>query len=274
MDFRHYAPDIGRFVVPDPLSEMSQDQSNYSFCINNPILRSDPSGLKDTIRTRNIEPVNLIKPVKRGINWFTGVNVGYTGSGWGHGPRQWIANQLGIGNTASNIFELGLQSQLQANQVNLIGEILNKIKTDPDMIKHQKDIIKILKADPRFKKIKFSIKGKMGVEFGGRRWSSSNQNWGAFNGSNPIFHKETWDVAFNELTWSNRHSNVSYDATVKTDGTIVISYRLSDTLDLSAQPGRSEAYNNISSVTGFLYHDVVGGNSDIKVNAEWQITTK
>lgn len=257
MDYRHYAPDIGRFVVPDPLSKMSQDQSTYSFCINNPILRSDPSGLKDTIRTRNIEAVNLIKPIKSALNWFTGANVGYTGSGWGHGPRQWIANQLGTGNTASNIFELGLQSQLQANQVNLTGEILNKIK-----------------ADPRFKKIKFAIKGKMGVEFGDKRWSNKKESWMALNGSNPILHKETWDVASSELTWSNRHSNVSYDATVKTDGIIVISYQLSDTLDLSPQPGRSEAYNNISRVTGFLYHDVVGGNSDIIVNADWQITTK
>jgi len=61
---------------------------------------------------------------------------------------------------------------------------------------------------------------------------------------------------------------------VKSDGTIVIDYHLSDTLDLSAQKGRSEAYNNISSTTGFLYHDVVGGNKDIKVNADWQSTAK
>ena len=55
---------------------------------------------------------------------------------------------------------------------------------------------------------------------------------------------------------------------------MVISYHLSDRLDLSAQPGRSEAYNNISAATGFLYHDVVGGNSGMKVSADWQTTVK
>lgn len=87
-------------------------------------------------------------------------------------------------------------------------------------------------------------------------------------------HKETWGVAGNDLTWSTRHASVGYTATVQGDGTIGISYHLSDTLDLSAQPGRSEAYNNISSATGFLYHDVAGGNSEMQVNADWQTTIK
>lgn len=89
-----------------------------------------------------------------------------------------------------------------------------------------------------------------------------------------MFHSETMEVAVNPLSWSLRHASVEYTATVKTDGTAVISYHLSDGLDLSAQPGRSEAYNNVSSVTGFLYHDIGGGNSEIQVNADWQTTVK
>lgn len=87
-------------------------------------------------------------------------------------------------------------------------------------------------------------------------------------------HGETWQVAGDALTWSVRHAAVDYTATVKSDGTIVIAYHLSDRLDLSPQAGRSEAYNNISAATGFLYHDVIGGNSDMKVNADWQTTVK
>lgn len=94
------------------------------------------------------------------------------------------------------------------------------------------------------------------------------------NSSNPLAHGETWDVAGNELTWAVRHAGVDYSANVKSDGTIVIDYHLSDQLDLSARKGRSEAYNNISGTTGFLYHDIAGGNSSMKVNADWQTTVK
>jgi hypothetical protein len=76
------------------------------------------------------------------------------------------------------------------------------------------------------------------------------------------------------LTWATRNASIDYTATVKSDGTIVIAFHLSDTLDLSAQKGRSEAYNNISSASGFLYHDVLGGNAAMKVNADWQVTNK
>jgi hypothetical protein len=136
------------------------------------------------------------------------------------------------------------------------------------------NIIAALKADPRFKKLSFITRGGESVQFGGQRWSSNNEDWGALNENNPALHAETWAVAGNELTWAVRHAQVDYTATVKTDGTIVVSYHLSDRLDLSAQSGRSEAYNNIIATTGFLYHDVVGGNSQMKVNADWQTTIK
>ena len=288
---RFYMPDIGRFGTQDFLAEFQYPYSSYSYVYGNPIRFIDPTGMigedfaggddpkkkkGDPIKTTDIQEVVVYgkKKVSGVINWFTGANTGYTGSGWGHGPRRWVANQIGIGNTASNLFELGLQSQLQAKQVNLTGRLLNMIKNDPDMIKHQKNIIKTLQNDPRFKKVMFKISGKIGVEFGGKRWGSSNENWGALNSSNPILHKETWGVAGNDLTWSTRHASVGYTATVQGDGTISISYHLSDTLDLSAQPGRSEAYNNISSATGFLYHDVAGGNSEMQVNADWQTIVK
>lgn len=43
---------------------------------------------------------------------------------------------------------------------------------------------------------------------------------------------------------------------------------------LSGQKGRSEAYNNISNTAGFMYHDVVGGNSEMQIDANWQIEDK
>jgi len=271
--FRTYDPVIGRFNGIDPLADKSNNISPYAFAMNNPLLYNDLIGADTTKNTMLQEVVVTAKRyVETSYNWFMGYDVGYTGSGWGHGPRQWSANQMELGTNASNLFGLGLHSLLQSSQVNLSGQLLNKIRRDPAMIKFQNNIIKILKSDPRFKNMSFVTSGKGVVEFGGRRWSSSNENWGAVDDSNPLAHGETWDVAGNELTWATRHGTVGYSATVKSDGTIVVDFHLSDNMDLSGQKGRSEAYNNISNATGFMYHDVVGGNSNIKVNADWQVT--
>lgn len=270
--FRNLDPALGRWWQIDPLSDKSNNISPYAFVMNNPLRYSDAAGL-DTLDEIVVSAKRYVtEKYNYYYNWFTGSNVGYSGSGWGHGPRRYVANQIGLGNNANNLFELGLHSQLQSSQVNLTGQLLNKIKQDPAMVKFQKDIIKALKADPRFKKVAFITKGKGVVEFGGKRWGSQNEDWGALNDNNPLAHSETWNVASNELTWATRHASIDYSATVKSDGTVVVSFHLSDTLDLSAQKGRSEAYNNISSGLGFMYHDVAGGNSSMKVNADWQVT--
>ncbi|MEN9598573.1 MAG: hypothetical protein RL596_884 [Bacteroidota bacterium] len=47
-DFRSYDSQIGRFIQIDALAEITEEQSGYSFASNNPILRNDPTGLKDT----------------------------------------------------------------------------------------------------------------------------------------------------------------------------------------------------------------------------------
>ncbi len=46
MDFRQYDNAIGRFSVIDPLTEEDFGNSPYAFAGNNPVLYSDPSGLK------------------------------------------------------------------------------------------------------------------------------------------------------------------------------------------------------------------------------------
>jgi len=270
---RMYDPQIGRFGEIDPMGDMSQNMSSYVFASDNPISINDPMGLRDSLPT--VVVIGYLKnKASEFTNWFTGANVGYTGSGWGHGPRRALAGLFHLGNNANNLVELGLQSQLQNTRVNLTGSLLNGLKTDPAQRAFQNKIIALLKADPRFGKLSFTIKGGEVIGFGGDRWSSKDEKWGSLSGANPLAHGETWDVAGNPLTWAVRHAEVDYTATVKSDGTIVIDYHLSDTLDLSAQKGRSEAYNNISSATGYLYHDVAGGNKDIKVNADWQSIVK
>lgn len=80
-----------------------------------------------------------------------------------------MADQIGLQGRANNLFELGLHSQLQSSQVTLSGDLLEKIKNDPAMVKFQNDIIKMLKADPRFKKLGFVLADRKVIEFGGKR---------------------------------------------------------------------------------------------------------
>lgn len=46
---RFYDAQIGRFHQIDPLANLSDNWSTYAFASNNPILRNDPLGLKDSI---------------------------------------------------------------------------------------------------------------------------------------------------------------------------------------------------------------------------------
>ncbi|MBX2924073.1 MAG: RHS repeat-associated core domain-containing protein [Chitinophagaceae bacterium] len=136
--FRGYDAQIGRFMQIDPLADMSFNYSPYAYGNNNPILLNDPLGLASDTAWKVLQEVVVTAKRKASSvgDWVTGRDVGYTGSGWGHGPRRWLANQLGLGNKANNLIELGLHSQLQSSQVNLSGDLLERIKNDPDMIAH------------------------------------------------------------------------------------------------------------------------------------------
>jgi hypothetical protein len=204
-------------------------------------------------------------------NWFTGANVGYTGSGWGHGPRQFVADQIGLTGNVSNLFQLGLNSQLQSSQVNLTGDLLERLKKDQAMVIFRNKLIAILKADPRFKNVSFVLAGIQSIEFGGLRAPDDmvEQLKDPFNPA----YSATWDVAADPLTWAVRHADVAYTALVKKDGTIVIGYQLRDVLNLRPE-GHTGAYKAVVNVVGPLYHDAAGGNDQMKVTADWQETTK
>ncbi|MFC5044862.1 DUF4157 domain-containing protein [Aquimarina hainanensis] len=174
--------------------------------------------------------------------------------------------------TANSLPELGAMSLLNYNVVNLGGQILEKIRTDPDMLATQQEILQAVRQDERYGETAFYITGRELVGFGGNRWTSSNESWSSTGDDNPLLHRETWQVAGNELTWALRNATVRYWAEVSPDGAVRITYHLNDRLDLSPSEGRSEAYNNISEVTGFLYHTLAGGNLNLQTRAEWTET--
>ncbi|HWK02143.1 MAG TPA: DUF6443 domain-containing protein [Puia sp.] len=267
---RMYDPQILRFGQIDPMGDMSHNISPYVFASDNPISINDPLGLNDSLPTVTV--VGYIKnKASQFTNWFTGANVGYGGSGWGHGPRRALAGLLNLGNNANNIFELTALSQFQNSQVHLTGQLLDKLKNDAALIAFQKQIIALLKADPRFKKMTFIQNGKSGIEFGGKR-AAGDMMAQLRDPLNPAY-ADTWNVGSNELTWTVRHALVSYSAAVKEDGTMVISYNLNDEFNIRPE-GHTDAYKSIVNVLGPIYHDLLGGNDQLKVDASWQTPIK
>ena len=182
----------------------------------------------------------------------------------------WLFGEEGIQTTtASNLIELGRASLLNYDIVYLVGNLLSQIRRDPRMVATEEAILRRLRSDDRFGSQLFYATGTELVGFGGDRWTSPNEDWGSIGEDNPLTHVETWQVAGNELTWALRNATVRYWAEVDAMGNITITYRLNDRLDLSPSPGRREAYNNISRVLGFFYHDLAGGNINLQTRAEW-----
>jgi RHS repeat-associated protein len=77
MNGRIYDPLLGRFLSPDPYVQMpdfSQNFNRYSYCLNNPLIYTDPSG----------EWFGLDDLLVAGVSWVYGyVSYGFTTGNWG-----------------------------------------------------------------------------------------------------------------------------------------------------------------------------------------------
>ena len=238
-------------------------------------------------------------------DWYTGKDVGYEGpQGWslilGHGPRRWISEQIGLDNTASNIRELLLQSLLQEDEVYLRGQAFEKVmESSASYSEYQRIVRQLIKEEiknnPKYKQESFSynpdeyLSEKQNetrkIDFGGET-SDKDELWlqgvKLFNGTFPISiiasrkeYPETWAVAENELTWMLRNAYISSDAYIDKDGSVLVTYRIEDKLDLSPDfQRRSFAYNIISMLLGAPYHGILGGNPEMKTVVEWQEVLK
>ncbi|OQP38761.1 hypothetical protein A4H97_18765 [Niastella yeongjuensis] len=266
---RMYDPQIGRFFQIDPLSDLSVSLSQYNFSSNSPINRNDPSGLKDTIVNgqqvqRDKDLATVYVTGKKNPN---SDNQSAGGRLW----RNHVNHILKVPTRVSNLFELGANSMLRTNMIWLTDDLLERVKKDPAMVTHQQQIIKLLKTDPRFKKVLFIYSNTgASVQFGGNR--ATGEDWFGLSDQNPLLHSETWEVASDPLTWTLRHANIQTDAIIKEDGTIVMTHYISDKLDLRPGPGHTEAYNTVTSGLGPIYHDFFRGSDKMQVRGNWSTT--
>ncbi|MGL6126639.1 hypothetical protein BBI01_22050 [Chryseobacterium artocarpi] len=209
------------------------------------------------------------------LEWWKG-DKEYDGSGWGHGARQSFAKAIGLDDGEVNsLFEAGIYSMLQTGEVDISNSprLIRKINNDIAFIEYEKDIMKLIINDQKYKKESFKTKEIVkGIQLGGKRTEGEMLNQFKYFFSTKYL--DTWKVAANELTWLLRSIGVTSIANVDINGNITISHKFEDTFDLrpSGDGSRSIEYDTVSIIAGFLYHDIAGGNDLMKVKGKWSNT--
>lgn len=210
------------------------------------------------------------------LEWWKG-DKEYDGSGWGHGARQSFAKAIGFTDgKINNLFEAGMYSMLQQGQVDISHSerMIKLINEDPVFIKYEKDIAKLIINDSRYSKESFEITNLplKSIQLGGER--AKGAMWDQFKAPFSPKYKDTWKVAANELTWLLRSIGVKSKIIVNKNGSVTINHKFRDVFDLrpSDNGSRSFEYDVVSIVTGFLYHDIAGGNDLMEITGNWNNT--
>jgi hypothetical protein len=214
------------------------------------------SGARDTVRDGAVSTWNRL-PGNNAVESFVGN----------------LADRLPFNNAAG----AALQALAGSGSITLDRDATLAIQRDPDFVRFEADIVERVKGldgyGERPMDIPLSELGaRSTVELGGQRGAGSmgEQLRNAWDLRNPEI-RATWGVAANDLTWLLRHAHVDGTAHVGSDGSITIDYRISDTLDLRPGNGRSGAYNAVTTVTGALWHDLMGAK-EAQVTGEFSRT--
>ncbi|PCH69220.1 MAG: hypothetical protein COC06_07905 [Bacteroidales bacterium] len=201
----------------------------------------------------------------------------YKGSGWGHETRRDVfyaaCRYLGQNPTRiENIYGAGFHSVLQSSSVQLTGEGLEKVKNDPEIQSLQSSIISDIKSDNDYKRRVVIHSKSERIQLGGERAGAAMWKQALEISKWADEYNPTWQVACNELTWLLRSIPVNYTAEADVVGKITISYNFTDTFDLRPNwQTRSTEYNAICAVLGFIYHDVIGCNDELKIHGNWVV---
>lgn len=171
--------------------------------------------------------------------------------------------------TIKNGLGVAFHSVLHSPEIYLEGSSLEKVRNDPGFLRLQREkVLYEIKRDPSYKSKELTGKGSFGFQFGGRR--ARGEMWRQALGFWKDEYSATWEMAFNELTWTVRSTTVYYKYSVDLDGHATVNYSFTDTLDLRPSWGdRSWEYNAICTVLGFIYHDVLGSSDELKIKARW-----
>lgn len=212
------------------------------------------------------------------VDWARG-DKEYDGSGWAHGARRKLAESIGLtdGNINS-LFEAGIYSMLQSGEVDISNSqrLIKKINEDPEFVEREKLIAEQVIKNPKYLKDNFAFdfvhpdpNKRNGIQLGGKR--AKGDMLDQFKNPFSTKYRDTWKVAANELTWLLRSINLISKVRVYKTGKVQISHKFEDQFDLRASEdgSRSIEYDVVSIITGFLYHDIAGGNDLMQVKGNW-----
>lgn len=205
--------------------------------------------------------------------WWQGDRT-YDGSGWGHGARQSFAKAIGLDDGEVNsLFEAGIYSMLQAGDVDISNSqrLIKKINEDSAFIAYEKEIASLVINSPDYLNKNFEISELplKSIQLGGKR--AKGGMWDQFKNPFSKKYRDTWKVAANELTWLLRSIGVKSKVVVNKNGNVIINHKFKDIFDLrpSDNGSRSFEYDVVSIITGFLYHDIAGGNDLMEIKGNW-----
>ena len=240
-EYRMHDTRIGRFWSVDPLAGKFPWNSTSAFAENMPIWARELEGLE--------------------------ADKSYSGSGWGHNARRKIAFFFNVDENVNGIVGAGVNSLLQSGSVTVTGKALDKIKNDPKMLEFEERYLQNVRSNSKFGKQDFQETFRNCISFGGERAPAQMKDQ-FFDFLNPEY-RDTWKVAANELTWLIRNVNVTTKVCVSKTGDVTMYHSFTDILDLRPNPERSKEYNITTTVLGFFYHDLIGGNDKMTVKASW-----
>jgi len=256
-EFWQYDSRLGRRWNMDMVFTVSI--SRYGCFFNNPIAYIDPNGNYTRIGAwlRSLFNKDASKIYKSGKSW--GFNVLTRGS---DGKINGYVSRFGESyKNANSIIDVIYHSLTQIDHINITGNALDRIKKDPDMIRYQNEIVEEAKKIYAKNPTPINIsKEPVLITFGGFTNSPLN-----------LFDENTRNVASNELTWITRHSYVYANVEIQKDGTMNISYLLTDRLDLYPSSDRTFSYNAVCLITGAIYHGLLNGKAS-SITAKWNTT--
>jgi hypothetical protein len=235
-------PVVARWTSVDPLADMSQQVSPYTFCVDNPITFTDKFGL-DTGKVRVLKEVEIYatKILKQSLD----VSLYFSRP---MGTRRFLFWKPKRIDKAENFDDMAYNAIVNYSSKTIVtGELLNKLKNDPAFQAWRKKILAQYKANPLIKRYAQVIK------FGGQKFFSTDGD------------------TESKLSIRNAPVIATFD---ESNGTITINYQLNDSFDLDYQAGRGAVYNGINGVLKPIWVGILDGRPDMKVEGDWSETLK
>jgi RHS repeat-associated protein len=258
---RWYDPSLSRFAQADTIVPEStqgvQAWDRYAYANNSPVVHVDPSG-------HNV-PICFACTLWQSVSdWWSGRSDGYNGPNGAnfllsHPVRRAQAAFQGFDRNATSIWGLMRRAFYHETSANITGQALDKVKTDPALLREQSEILAGIKNDPRYGVEAFTSGDKppiTSLQFG---------EHGSFLGD-----------GLYEETWMLRAANLKTSYSVNKQGDISLTHEVFDTLDLRPDWGgetrtgfRGFAYNAITTVLGTVWHDYMGASDEMRTYATW-----